>query len=279
MFFFVLLSYLPFRALFILSDALYWVVYRLLGYRTKVVRQNLQNSFPDKDPVWLKMIERAFYRHLCDVVVETIKLLSISREELSRRVDLAQLEAIRDVVKQGQSALVLTPHFGNWEWILAASQLKVGAQVDAVYKPLSSPFFDRLMLRIRSRFGSLPVPSPQILRIEASRRHITRVIALVADQTPGPQQACVLPFLHQSTLFFRGPQKLAQTFGYPVFYVSLFKTGRGRYRLRCTPIVYKDQEEDFIIKTFAGLLEADIREQPALWLWSHKRWKHKIPGE
>ncbi len=279
MIFFFHLSKLPFWFLYRISDLLYFFLYKLLKYRVKVVKQNLKNSFPEKSETERLAIEKEFYSHLCDVIVETIKLLTISEAELRKRVSHKNPEILFPWFEKGESFVTMAPHLGNWEWLLAGNKLYVGCEIDAVYKPLSSPFFEKLMLKIRSRFGSFPVPSTQILRIEAGRKHISRAIAMVADQTPGPENAFVSRFLHQPTLFFRGPQKIAQTFQYPVFYSSMEKIGRGRYLIKVEEIALRPLPEgDEILKSFVEKMETDIHKQPAYWLWSHKRWKHKIPG-
>jgi KDO2-lipid IV(A) lauroyltransferase len=277
--FFLLISRLPFWWLYRLSDLLCFLLYKGLKYRLKVVRSNLSHSFPEKSESERREIEKAFYAHLCDVIVETIKLLTISESELKSRVSHENPEILFPHFRNGGSFISMAPHLGNWEWLLAGNKIYLGCEVDAVYKPLSSPFFEKLMLRVRSRFGSFPVPSTRILRIEAERKSISRAIAMVADQTPGPENAFVQVFLNRPTLFFRGPQKLAHTFQYPVFYASMDKTGRGHYRIRIEEIaICPLPGEDEILKRFIQKLEADIRKQPAFWLWSHKRWKHKIPG-
>jgi KDO2-lipid IV(A) lauroyltransferase len=276
--FFYLLSKLPFRVLFGISDSLYFLIYYVIGYRKKVVRQNLERSFPEKSADERKQIERKFFRHLCDVVVETIKLLSISEEELKNRVDHQSIHILEESHQGKFSFISMCPHYGNWEYLLLGNQVYLGNPIDAVYKPLSSPFFEKLMLRIRSRFGSVPVPSPKILRIEATRKHIPRAIAMVADQTPGPEGAYITTFLNQPTYFFRGPVKISETFGYPVYYSNMEKVGRGRYRIFIEKMAQPPfQNPDAVLDQFIEKMERDIRKAPEFWLWSHKRWKHKVP--
>lgn len=172
----------------------------------------------------------------------------------------------------------MCPHYGNWEYLLLGNQVYLGHPIDAVYKPLSSPFFEKLMLRIRGRFGSYPVPSPKILRIEATRKIIPRAIAMVSDQTPGPEGAYIARFLNQPTYFFRGPVKISETFGYPVYYSNMEKTGRGRYRIFIEKMAKPPFENpDLVLDQFIEKMERDIRKAPEFWLWSHKRWKHKVP--
>jgi KDO2-lipid IV(A) lauroyltransferase len=277
LYFFIFISRLPFFILYGISDVLFFFLYYVFGYRRKIVLRNLKASFPEKGDQEIEEIEKRFYRHLADVVVETIKLMTITREGLQKRVSYKNPELLENVAKQGGSFISLAPHYGNWEWLLAAHCSYVAFPVDAVYKPLSSTFFDRLMLRIRTRFGAFPVPSPQIGRVEALRRNIPRGIAMVADQTPGPENAFLFPFLNQQTYFFRGPQKLAKSFSYPVFYANLEKEGRGRYNIIIEEIARPPFNDEEILKTFIEKLERDIRKEPAYWLWSHRRWKHKAP--
>jgi KDO2-lipid IV(A) lauroyltransferase len=169
---------------------------------------------------------------------------------------------------------------GNWEWLLVANKIYIGCEIDAVYKPLSSPFFDKLMLRIRGRLGIFPVASNRILRIETARKGITRCIAMAADQTPGHEGSFVRTFLNQPTLFFKGPQKIAEMFSYPVYYSGIRKLGRGKYQLFVEKIADAPLPEgDKILEIFADKMERDIRENPSIWLWSHKRWKHRIPEQ
>lgn len=278
MLFFYLLSKLPFWVLFGISDFLFLLIYHVIGYRKKVVRQNLERSFPEKNLSELRQIEKRFFRHLCDVVVETIKLLTISEAELKKRVDHQSVHILEESHQGKFSFISMCPHYGNWEYLLLGNQVYLGNPIDAVYKPLSSPFFEKLMLKIRSRFGSIPVPSPKILRIEATRKHIPRAIAMVSDQTPGPEGAYITTFLNQPTYFFRGPVKISETFGYPVYYSNMEKVGRGRYRIFIEKMAQPPfANPDSVLDQFIEKMERDIRKAPEFWLWSHKRWKHKVP--
>ncbi len=287
MFVLLLLSRLPFRVLFLISDLLYGILYHVAGYRKAVVRRNLEASFPEKTPEERRIIEREFYRHLCDVVVETIKLLTIQPRELLQRVTHDNPALLLEMAGQ-TSFITMAPHYGNWEWMLAASQLYMNSTVDAVYKPLHSAFFERFFLRIRTRFGAIPIPGNRVLRMELERRGIRRCIAMVADQTPGPEGAYITRFLNQPTVFFKGPQKLARKLGCPVLYAGMRKTGRGRYALFVRELAPRLPlpEGDEILERFARMLEEDICRMPGYWLWSHKRWKYRVelpsspaPGE
>lgn len=275
MLFFRLLSLLPFWWLYRLSDLLYLVVYRLFGYRVRVVRQNLERSFPQKTKAERGKIERAFYQHLFDVVVESVKSLTITEAELKKRVSHKNPEVCSEITNSGGSFVAMAAHYGNWEWMLLGNKIFIESPVDAVYKPLSNQFFDRLMLKIRGRFDIYPVASTQLLRIEAARKNQPRGIAMVADQTPFPEGAYVTRFLNQDTLFFRGPQKIASLFNCTMLYSGMRKKSRGKYELFVEVVgkpPFADQET--ALEAFARRLEKDIEEEPAWWLWSHKRWKY-----
>lgn len=275
MWFFRLISALPFSVLYLISDGLYLVVYHLSGYRKKVVRDNLRACFPEKSAPEILHMEIEFYRHLCDVVVETIKLLGVSREELKARIRHENPGFADEIIDTGGSYVAMATHMANWEWLLAGNALYLNGKIDAVYKPLHNLFFEKLMLKIRTRFGCHPVPSEQVLRSQMQRKNIAKGIAMACDQTPGPQNAAVISFLGRQTLFFKGPPKLAMKLGFPLFYAGIRKESRGRYVLFVEPV--EGSSEDEILRDFARRLERDIHAQPALWLWSHRRWKHAMP--
>jgi KDO2-lipid IV(A) lauroyltransferase len=273
--FFRLISALPFSILYLISDGLYFIVYYLAGYRKKVVRDNLNSCFSHKSPQEINRIEKEFYRHLCDVVVETVKLMSISREELMSRIRHENPGFADEIIGSGGSYVAMATHMANWEWLLAGNALYLGGKIDAVYKPLHNLFFEKLMLKIRTRFGCHPVPSEQVLRSQLQRKNIPKGIAMACDQTPGPQNAAVISFLGRDTLFFKGPPKLARKLVFPLFYAGIRKEARGRYVLFVEPV--EGSSEEAILKDFARRLERDIHKQPSLWLWSHRRWKHALP--
>jgi KDO2-lipid IV(A) lauroyltransferase len=277
-FFFRFLSWLPFWVLYRISDVLFVLTYFVLGYRRSVVRSNLRLSFPEKPESEISRIEKEFYRHLCDVVVETIKLISISPESLRKRIRHENPDFADDIISSGNSYIAMATHMANWEWLLAGNAIYLDGKIDAVYKPLHNAFFDRLMLRIRTRFGCHPVPSETVLRSQVSRKNIPKGIAMAADQTPGPVNSAIIDFLGRKTLFFKGPAKLAERLNFPLHYAGIRKESRGHYVLFTEPM--PDPAElgvEAVLQDFACRLERDIRRQPALWLWSHKRWKHAVP--
>lgn len=278
MLFFRLLSRLPFPMLYALSYLLYVLSYYILGYRREVVKSNLDLAFPRKTAAEKKAIARQFYRNLTDIIVETVKLLTISPEELARRVIISNPEVLLQHLDQGRSIVVMTGHQGNWEWLLQGCALLLGYEVDAVYKPLRNKFSEKLMLAIRRRFGPLPVPMQQLPRALVQRRSVVRIIAMVADQAPAPEMAHWLNFFGHDTPFFVGAAKIAQRTGFPVLFTRMQRLRRGYYQVHMAPIAqppYAPDAVEEIIGRYAAAVQAAIEERPAEWLWSHKRWKHK----
>ncbi len=274
----VWLSRLPFAVLYGFSDILWLLTYYVIGYRKKVVTDNLRRSFPEKSTQELNLIARNFYRNLSDIALESLKILSITEKELRARIHITNPEVCLKYLNAGQPVIVMTSHLGNWEWLLSGNALQLGHEVDALYKKLTTPSFNALMLRIRSRFGPYPVEMKLIARELVKRKSVTRIIAMVADQTPFPEHAYWTEFLHQDTPFFTGAASIAQRTGYPVLYVGMRRVRRGYYETWFEPLAespYTDADVPVIIEKFVRKVENDIRQYPDQWLWSHMRWKHK----
>ncbi len=270
-------SRLPFPLLYVIADGLAWVLAYLVRYRRTVIMRNLRASFPQKPPDEIKRLARAYYRNLTDVLVETLKGLTISAEELQKRVVFRDLPLIEDAYARQQSVILLTTHQGNWEWLLLAGCLALRHPVDAVYKPLSNPNVDRLMRLARARFGGQPIAKERVLREVLRRRHQTRAIAMVADQTPaGGTARYWVDFLHQKTGFYRAVEQLPKAVNYPVFFVRMKRRRRGYYEAKFIPLGTPPYDKDSltILPRYAQEAQRMIEEQPANWLWSHKRWKH-----
>lgn len=271
-----LVSRLPFPVLYLLADILYFLAYKVLGYRKKVVRENLQRCFPEMTADELKETERDFYRNLADVVVESIKLLTISRLEITRRTNLVGIELLNNQLSAGQSCIILASHQANWEWLLLGWAAQLHYPIDALYKPLHNKGADELMLAIRSRFGAHMIPSHQIPRHLAARRGLVRALAMVADQTPMPGHSYRTQFLNRPTDFFWGAAKIAVSTQYPVFFTTMRRMSRGRYYIELQELkMPPHQGEGFdIIEAYAHKVEEAIKAVPSDWLWSHRRWKH-----
>lgn len=272
-----LLMLLPLPVLYFMADFFVWLARDILKYRRRIIAENLKNSFPEKTDSELRLIMNSYYLHMIDVFVETFKALTISRRELMRRVTFENFEEIEHYFKQGRSVILLLGHYGNWEWGGFSFTYHSSRQTNTLYHPLSNKFFDWLTYTIRARCGVKLIPMQNTLRYLAETRSTVSLTAFIADQSPSNQQAYWTHFLNQETAFFTGAEKIAQKFNYPVVFACIDKVKRGYYSVRFTTISAQPQSEKttYITQQFAEMLEADIKRTPQLWLWSHRRWKHK----
>ena len=279
-----LLAWLPLRVLYFLSNILFVLVYYVVRYRRKVVRNNLQNSFPDKSKNEISRIERRFYLHFCDYIVETIKLIHVSHKTMRKRFTFKNLEVIDDFYKKNQNIVLYLGHYGNWEWIIfaKAAQLNHAHEYKAysVYHPLKNKAFDELMLNLRSKSGSVLVPQAKVMRtiVEMKRNNTPGFFCFIADQRPNKNgTAFWMNWLNQETAPIVGPEKLANQTGYPVVYIDIQKPKRGHYTAELI-IMTEDARnlpEFELTKEYMRLMEKTILREPAYWLWTHKRWKRK----
>lgn len=274
-----LISILPFPVFYLFSDFVYFLLYRVIGYRKKVVYENLKNSFPTKSHEELKQIEKAFYHYLCDLFLETLKTLTISKEEAIKRCKYSpQTKAIfDDLVEKKQSCIIVMGHFGNWEWAGNSFSLQGKQQLYVIYHPLSNKNVDKLMYDMRSRFGTKLYAMKDTMREMIRNRNEVNATAFIADQTPAPESAYWTTFLNQDTPVFWGTEKIAQKLNYPIVYVTISKVKRGFYTVNSEILVSepKNTKEGEISELHTRKLEKDILAQPEIWLWSHRRWKHK----
>lgn len=270
---------LPFRILYVLSDILYVLVYRIVGYRLKVVRRNLAASFPDKTDKERLQIEQDFYHHFCDYFVETIKLLHISDEETRKRMQFDGMERILKYTESGNSCLVFLGHYGNWEWITSVTMgFRNGEVLGQIYRPLKNKAFDDLFLKIRSRFGSIGIAKNDTFRaiIRMRRDGLRTIIGFMADQTPSLNNIHYwTSFMNQDTPVFTGVERIAKQTGFAVLYFDVEKVKRGYYKatVRVISDNPKDEPEFAITEQYIRMMETSIMRNPAYWLWTHKRWK------
>jgi len=280
MIFFKLVSWLPFWFLYIISDIMAFFAEYILQYRKEVILKNLNNSFPEKSKKEIQKIKSGYYKNLTDVTLESFKLLSISKEEFTKRIKILNVEKINDLYDKKISVIATTSHLCNWEWMLAICAVHFKPSIDAVYQQIQNTFFDNLMLRIRSRFGSIPVEKKQVFRESLKKRKIPHVIALVADQSPPvhDEQVIWAPFLNQDTVFYSGMARLAKSFKWPIVFGEMRRLTRGYYEMEFKDICNapEDYSDDQIINMYAKMVEASIRKNPESWLWSHNRWKRAL---
>lgn len=277
--FLYLLSYLPFKLMYIISDMSYVLIYKLLGYRKKVVTENLKNAFPEKSEHEINQIRRQFYRFLCDLSLETIKTISISPENLNKHFKLGDLSVLEQYHRQNQSVIIVMGHLGNWELGGARfSQLPLH-QLFVLYHPLANPYFDQLLFRMRTRLGAKLYPMKSAFRGMIKNRGELTATAFIADQTPPPDSAYWMTFLNQDTAVFKGTEVIARKLDYPVIYISVIREKRGQYRLNSELLVEHPQDlpENQLTEMHTRRLQEDINKYPETWLWSHRRWKHKRP--
>ncbi len=277
MLFFRLLSRLPLGLLFVFADFLYYVLRYGLRYRRAVVLENLRLSFPEKTTAEIQTLANGFYRNLTDVIVETIRMPALLPAELRQRVRFTNAELVQTRLRAGQTVIGVGSHQGNWEWVPSASVVN-DMPVDSVYKPLNSPFFEEMMRLVRSSFGAVPTPMGSLPRQMVLRKNVPRVIALVADQMPdAPEHAYWTHFMHRNTPFYPGTERLARSRNLPVFYLQMVRLRRGYYEATFTLIgepPYDNLVPGALLERYRDLLEETIRNHPADWLWSHRRWKH-----
>ena len=278
---FYLVSLLPYRALYVLADVLHVIVYDVVRYRLKVVRRNIATSFPEKSPAELRSIERGFYRWLCDYFVETIKLMTVSREELLRHVEFRGTELIEDSFDRGQTCAGILGHYGNWELLSATGitfRRHPEAVVGLIYHPLRNQVFDRLFIKIRQSMGGVCVPKQDILRylVQFRSQGVMNIFGYIADQAPKYQNIHLwLPFLGHDTPVFTGAERIMRKMDNTVFYIDVERPARGKYVYTFKPMTDKPGElpEYEITRRFFAMLEQTIRRNPSCYLWSHNRWK------
>lgn len=274
----LLVGLLPYKMQFIISDIIRWILYKVIRYRVEVVRGNLLRSFPEKTDKERLVIEQNFYKHLADVFLETISLISVSRENILRRMEFINSDQI-EAATFNRSWLAAMAHFGSWEYTVSYGLHSAHDGVLAVYRPLVDKGFDKLYRFMRSRFGATPVPMKDITRyiITGQREGQHYAVALISDQNPPMyEQQLWVDFLGQKTLFFGGLEKFATKYNMPVAFLHIDKVKRGYYR-SWFEIIYDGQEElpyGEITRRYANKLEQMIRRRPELWMWSHRRWKH-----
>ncbi|MDR0814250.1 MAG: lysophospholipid acyltransferase family protein [Bacteroidales bacterium] len=272
-----LLAFLPLRALYVLSDFLYLIIRYVVGYRRKVILENLRNSFPEKTEQERVKIMGQFYHYMCDLFVEIIKILHISDKEMHRRIYWHNPEIVKDWYKKGKNIYCVAGHYGNWEW---AASIESSYLYIPLYHPLENKYFDRFYYRLRTRFGTDPIASNMVVRAINKYKSENRLTLLyfLADQAPLSNPANYwTTFLNQESSIFLGPEKLARKYNAAVAFAEVRRVKRGYYEIFMTPITENAAEtaEHEITDRHVELLEQAIRRAPQYWLWSHRRWKRK----
>lgn len=278
-FFLYILSLLPLPILLFFARLLYYPLYHIFGYRKKVVRENLQKSFPEKSLQEIIKIEKSFFKYLADLIFEIIKLNSISEREIRKRVKFNGLAQVEEYFSRGESVLACTGHYGNWELCMLALGLNLSATEYVIYKPLSNEIFENWFQKWRTRFGNQFVPMRQTLRQIIATKAETTMYCFASDQTPVKEETqYTLQFLNQPTAVFLGLEKIALQTNRPIFYFDVIKVKRGYYEVNCLLLCEepKATQGHEITDLLFQFLDKTIQREPAFWLWSHKRWKFVI---
>lgn len=274
-----LLSLLPLPILYLKSNVLYFITYYLIGYRKKVVKGNLRLVFPDKSDAEINTIAKKFYQHLCDMIFESIKSISISEKELAKRFQYENLDYLHEMYANGKSILLMCGHYASWEWS-GLMGINNRFKAYAVYKKLDNPYFDALVKRIRGRFGGNIIPNKHIAKVlyREFKKGEQTITLILSDQTPKlgsfkTRQS----FMGIDVPVFTGTEELAKLLGFASVYLHIEKLKRGYYKAKFIPLAedskaYPDFE---ITKMFLREIEKQIEEAPFYYLWSHKRWKHR----
>ena len=275
-----IITLLPLKVLYLSADFLYLVLYHFVGYRRKVVASNLSNSFPEKDSKELKIIEKKFYRHMCDIIVESLKLTHISEKELAERMRMTNPEVLQKINAECRDVFLMMGHYGNWEWLSIIPQFAKDHDSVCIYKPLKNKQFDNFVIQLRSSKGAILVDTRKFLRkvLENRRDNILALYLSIADQTPPKGEIHYwTKFLNQETPFFTGTEKLAIKYNIPVYFLSITKIKRGYYTFDIELLFEESSETtvDEMTGKYAARLEKLIKTQPEYYLWSHRRWKHK----
>jgi len=271
-----LITALPFWALYLLSDGFYYLFW-ISGYRKKVVLENLRNSFPEKSEQEITALAKAYYSYLCDLTLETLKTMHMTERQARERCVYRRAEWLDKMCEEKKSIIIVMGHYGNWEWAGPSFTLNTKYQLVVIYRPLSNLYFEKMMVGMRTKFGTRITPVEQTLRdMVANRKNVTAT-ALIADQAASSANSYWTTFLHQDTSVFNGPEKLAVKFNYPVVYMNIKRIRRGYYEL-IPELLFdnpKDTKEGEILEKFSQRLEQEIHRDPVIWLWSHRRWKHR----
>jgi len=278
-----LLSRAPHFILYGMADITYVFLFYIIGYRKKVVYQNLKNSFPEKSSQEIKSIRKKFFHHLSDIFMENIALIKMKPERISKMVEFKNHEILNNLYQQGKSIVGVTAHYGNWEIFITLPLFSPHTTL-GVYKPLSNKFFDRAFYKMRAKFGEVPVTMKDAYRtvLQFNQKNKLTILGLISDQRPPKRSSNYwTTFLNQETPVFLGPEKIAQKLNAAVIYVHVDKIKRGKYLLIPTLLFEeaKNCKTNEITEAHVRLLEKYIQEKPEYWLWSHKRWKHKRDPE
>ncbi|MCG2461359.1 lysophospholipid acyltransferase family protein [Flavobacteriaceae bacterium F89] len=273
-----IISILPFRLFYLFSDFVFILVYHLIGYRKKVVYDNLKLVFPYKKEKELRLIEKRFYRHMCDMFLEMVKTLNMTKGELKRRYRVINIEVLQKILEQ-KSVLILCSHYANWEWNVSINNY-VEANGYAVYQKIGNRYFDKMIRNIRAKWNTELITQEDTVKtvVRNEQNGIIGGYGMVSDQSPQAHRAQYwTEFMGVKVPIFNGAESLARKLDLAVVFLKVSKVKRGYFKAEIIPITTsgKETEKNEITDQFLRLTEAQIKERPEHYLWTHKRWKHK----
>jgi len=270
------LKIIPFKIIYLISDGVYLLLYYIIGYRKSVVRKNIDKCFPEKSLKEKKQIERNFYKNLADLILESLKGYTISKEEAIKRIKIKNPELLNQYYENNKSVIIAFGHIGNWEMAFASIKHYLKHQPIVLYKPLSNTYINKLIKEKRERFGSTLLSIKQKLSFSSFEKK-PMAIYMLADQYATGKRKALANFFNSETSFLFGIEFFAKRYDYPVIYANLKKVKRGFYEAEFSLITEnpKKTQQNEITQKYATLLEQSIRQQPEIWMWSHKRWKNE----
>lgn len=276
------LSSLPWGFWYGVSNLLYGVLFHLLKYRRAVAYQNLKRCFPDKSETEIAALMQETYRHLCDTLVEFFKEISMSEAELKRRMVIKNPEIFTQIEAKGKSVIFLATHYGNFEWMTTRTTTATRFNCLGVYAPLSSRYFEELAQQTRRRWGGELVPAKNALQNLKKRLHEEVIIGFITDQTPSRARKLYFTrFFGQTTAVHDKFAHFALQNEIDLYFVDVRKPKRGYYTMEVLPLFtenylpYSEANAYRLTDDYIQRLERIISEQPAYWLWTHRRWKHE----
>ena len=277
----LILSYLPLRLLYLLSDFFYLLLITIFPYRKKVIERNLKFSFPDLSIQQLNRLRNHFYRHFSDLIVEGIKNLTISKKELQKRLVIENPEVLDKLKERNPSLLLISGHYGNWEWMITSLAFLLPFKAIGIGMPLTNSFWDKSVNKRRSRFG-LQVVHSKNYKEALYDGETPKAILTLSDQSPGSSEnAYWTTFLNQPTAVLFGSEFMAHEYQFTPVFFSIRKVKRGYYSLKLIPFEKPliDLNYGELTEWHTRLLEQEIEQNPSYWLWSHKRWKRQVPSD
>jgi len=269
---------LPFNVLYVFSDIFAFFLNKVFKYRKKIVYKNISACFPDKTDIEIKKIADAFYAHLSDIIVEALKGFTMSESELHKRYNFLNRELLNSYFEKGQNAICVSAHFNNWEWGVLIMGKQFKHKPFGVYKPLSNKYIDAYIERKRKKLDMSLLAIENTVKGMRCTYEKPAVFILIADQSPSSHKKAIwVDFFGIKTACSPGVEVASRLFSIPIIYIISRRRKRGFYEVECTLITDNPSQmaKEEITQKYMSLLEQNIKNEPSVWLWSHRRWKHK----